>query len=63
MENEPWFKWWHWIVRPRRTWIMHKWLKEVQCQVQEEIDEDAVGNYCSDMLMYGTAIYEAPDGS
>ena len=63
-KNPRWFKlrgsikWWHWIIRPIRTYKLRMWLKDVEKKLHDEIDIKELENHMVDLMAYGTSAYK-----
>lgn len=51
-------KWYHWIIRPIKTWKAMKWLKDVELRVSEEIDTDKIHECYVNSAVYGVGYYD-----
>ena len=46
-------RWWHWIVRPIKTWKLKKYLQHTEKVLLENIDFDKVIKAHTEFLLYG----------
>ena len=67
--NPPWFtlkskthRWWHWIIRPIKTYRLMKWLKHVTKEVEKNLDKEKIEKILVDQALYGySEIYVGED--